>query len=121
MPKIMVVDDESIMRYVIKRLLESGGYEVDEAESGGECLEKLESNRPDLILLDVMMPDLNGWEVLKEIKKMDDPVPVVMLTVVHPPDGMNPEEFQIIDYIPKPYDEEDLVNRVREAMLIIEG
>lgn len=122
MKSILIVDDEPVMRYLVKRILEEGEYEITEAEGGNDCLAKLKEKRPDLILLDVMMPDLSGFEVLEEIKKMENPVPVVMLTVVESPDEMKPEDYKyVIDYIRKPFEEEDLIKRVEQAFKIIES
>jgi two-component system response regulator VicR len=70
MTEIMVADDEPDIVYVIKAMLEKEDYEVIEAYSGEECLEKLEAENPDLILLDVMMPGLDGWEISKIIKEV---------------------------------------------------
>lgn len=117
---ILVVDDESTIRYVARRILEDKGFNVEEASGGEKCLEALKSLKPNLILLDIMMPDLTGWEVLDEIKKMEEPVPVIMLTVVKSPDEMDPNEFQgVLDYINKPFDEEDFLERVEQALLIL--
>jgi|Deesub1362A_J573_1020465.scaffolds.fasta_scaffold05338_5 CheY-like chemotaxis protein len=63
MARILLVDDEPGVRFVARRMLEMVGHSVAEAESGAECLEKLKSEIPDVILLDVMMPEPNGWEV----------------------------------------------------------
>ena len=82
MSKIMVVDDETDIRFVIRKMLEKEGYEVVTAESGEEAIEILKDTRPDLILLDVMMPGLDGWETCTKIKsnKKTMQTPVVMLT-----------------------------------------
>jgi CheY-like chemotaxis protein len=120
MAKILAVDDDPSIRYIVKRLLENAGHEVSEASGGNDCLDKLEDERPDLVLLDVMMPDMMGFEVLDEIRKMEHPVPVVMMTVVESPDTMEPENFQgLVDYINKPFDEKDLVQRVNDALALV--
>lgn len=82
MSKIMVVDDETDIRFVIRMMLEKEGYEVVTAESGEEAIEILKDESPDLILLDVMMPGLDGWETCTKIKsdKKTIQTPVVMLT-----------------------------------------
>jgi CheY-like chemotaxis protein len=82
MKKIMVVDDESDIRFVIRTMLEREGFEVVEAGSGEETLEKLKELKPDLLLLDVMMPGLDGWETCAKIKSENGTkkIPVVMLT-----------------------------------------
>ena len=81
--KVMITDDHVLMREGIKHLLEfDGSIEViEEANDGLECLEKLEKVRPDILLLDINMPNMNGIEVLEELKRKKDPVKVLMLTV----------------------------------------
>ena len=81
--RIMLVDDEPGVLLVERKMLERGGHEVIEARSGRECLERLKSVKPDLILMDVMMPDMDGWETTKIIKEGDDTkdIPVVIVTV----------------------------------------
>lgn len=81
--KIMLVDDEPDIRLIERIILEKSGYEVVETESGEECLEKLGTEKPDIILLDVMMPGINGWETSKRIKEDEGTkdIPVIMVTV----------------------------------------
>jgi CheY-like chemotaxis protein len=81
--KIMLVDDEPDIRLIERIILEKTGYEVIETESGEECLERLETEKPDIILLDVMMPGINGWETAKRIKEDESTkdIPVIMVTV----------------------------------------
>ncbi|MFQ5976043.1 MAG: response regulator [Candidatus Hydrothermarchaeales archaeon] len=83
MAKILLVDDEPVLVDLTKMILEKDGYEVLVAKNGGECLEELEKNRPDLILLDIMMPGESGWEVCRKIKEDEKTrdIPVVMFTV----------------------------------------
>jgi putative two-component system response regulator len=82
--KIMVVDDEDDIRYVLRRFLEDAEYEVIEASGGPQCFEMIEKEKPDLILLDILMLGMNGWEVCRVIKehKAFDDVPVSMLSVL---------------------------------------
>lgn len=82
MTTILVVDDEIDIRFVIGKMLEREGYEIIEADSGEQALEVLSSASPDLILLDVMMPGLDGYETCTEIKSREaiKNIPVVMLT-----------------------------------------
>jgi CheY-like chemotaxis protein len=83
MAKIMIVDDERDIRVLVREMLEREGYEVSEAGTGEECLKKLKDEKPDLILLDIMMPILDGWEVSKRIKEDEETkdIAVVMFTV----------------------------------------
>ncbi len=81
--KVMVVDDEPDIVAVVGRMLKKAGYDVIEAHNGKECLQKLKKEKPDLILLDVMMPDILGWDVCRKIKEDEATrsIPVAMLTV----------------------------------------
>ena len=81
--KVMLADDHALMREGIKHLLEfDGSIEViEEASDGLECLEKLKRVKPDILLLDINMPDMNGIEVLEELKRKNNPVKILMLTV----------------------------------------
>jgi CheY-like chemotaxis protein len=83
MSKIMVVDDSPDIVWVYSRLLEKAGYDVISASSGEEALELIEKDRPDIVLLDIMMPGMNGWETCKKIKgneKTKD-ITVIMVSV----------------------------------------
>lgn len=81
--KIMLVDDHVLIREGIKQLLEFDGtmQVIEQAGDGEECLEKLKKAKPDILLLDINMPNINGIETLEEIKKRDLPIKVLMLTV----------------------------------------
>ena len=81
--KVMLADDHALMREGIKHLLEFDGIieVIDEANNGKECLEKLEKVEPDILLLDINMPDMNGIEVLEELKKQNKNIKILMLTV----------------------------------------
>ena len=68
MKKILVVDDEPDVTYLVKEMLGREGFEVEEANSGVEALEKINDKKPDLVLLDIMMPEMDGWEVSRKIK-----------------------------------------------------
>lgn len=78
--KIMVVDDEKNILMLYKSELEEEGYEVITANSGKEALELFESQNPDLVTLDIMMPDIDGIQVLRQIKQKSPNTPVIMLT-----------------------------------------
>lgn len=78
--RILVVDDEEDLRFLILTMLEMEGYEVAEAENGKVALEKLSSERFDLLLLDLMMPEMDGLSVLKELERRGTSIPVIVLT-----------------------------------------
>jgi two-component system alkaline phosphatase synthesis response regulator PhoP len=83
MGKILAVDDNEKITHVMTRMLENDGHEVITANSGVECLEILKTVKPDLILMDVMMPNMDGWEVVREIKKdkSNKDIKISMLTI----------------------------------------
>ena len=78
--KILIADDEPSNRNILSQELAHEGYSVVTASDGREALRKVESSRPDLIILDYMMPDLSGLEVPKELRKRENDTPVVMIT-----------------------------------------
>lgn len=120
MAKILIVDDDEGVRFSLRKVLGKENYTLTEAEDGVKCLEMIKEDRPDLILLDVMMPHMDGWNVLEEINRMGTPVPVIMLTVIKPPVEMKPGDLEgIVDYLKKPFDNVGLKERVKRALTII--
>jgi two-component system KDP operon response regulator KdpE len=114
--RILVVDDEERMVRFIRLNLEHDGFEVEEAFNGRQALDKLRQTLPDLIILDVMMPDLSGFEVLRMIRESND-VPVIMLTAkAEEDDRVNGLELGADDYITKPFSPRELVSRVRAVL-----
>ena len=81
-PRILVVDDEEDVRVLHVRILGERGYQVDEARNGQEALQKLAVSSPDLMVLDLMMPEVDGWEVLRRLRGLPDPPPVVIVTAL---------------------------------------
>lgn len=116
MKKILVIDDEPDIVFLIKLILEKEGYKVIEANSGSEGLELVKKEKPDLVLLDVMMPDMLGWEVSKKIKADKElrKIPVAMLTVKSAAEDKlkSLEEAGADWHIAKPIDREKLLNTV---------
>jgi two-component system, OmpR family, response regulator MprA len=78
--RVLVVDDEEDVRILVCRLLAEMGYEVDSAANGQEAIERVQAQRPDLMILDLMMPQVDGWAVLRHLKTVENPPPVVILT-----------------------------------------
>src|SRR5207253_11162258 len=78
--RILIVDDEAMIRKAIHLALEKEGYEVVEAETGGEAIRRIELNKPDLILLDIMLPDVSGFDVCWYIRKAGLRVPLIILS-----------------------------------------
>jgi two-component system KDP operon response regulator KdpE len=114
--RVLVVDDEPRMIHFIRLNLEHDGFQVSEATSGTKALEALRDQLPDLVLLDVMMPDLDGFEVLKLIREISS-VPVIMLTAKgEEDDRVRGLELGADDYITKPFSPRELVSRVRAVL-----
>lgn len=115
MPKILVVDDELHIIKILDYKLRGAGYTVISAKDGVEALEKAKKERPDLILLDVMMPRLDGFETLEALKKDPDTqgIPVFMLTVRgRAADRTRGQELGIADYITKPFSPTTLLAKI---------
>lgn len=113
MKKILVVDDEKPISDIIKFNLEKEGYETVTAFDGEEALEKVKAEEPDLIILDVMLPKLDGLEVVREVRK-DYDMPVIMVTAKETEiDKVLGLELGADDYVTKPFSNRELVARVK--------
>jgi len=114
--RILVVDDEERMVRFIRLNLEHDGFRVTEAFRGSQAIDRLRSSLPDLVLLDVMLPDLDGFEVLKMIREVST-VPVIMLTAKgEEDDRVKGLELGADDYITKPFSPRELVSRVKAVL-----
>lgn len=120
MTKILIVDDEPEIIMIAKWMLERDGHEIDEAENGEDCLNKVKKEKYDLILLDVMMPKgINGWEVCKKIKadKNTKDTQVVLFTVrTDAGDLVKGKEAGADAQVNKPFDKEELIDAVKKAL-----
>ena len=111
--KILIVEDEANIRELLRLYLEREGYTVLEAENGVEGIKKWKSDKPDMLLLDVMMPVMDGWAVCKEIRAESD-VPIIMLTAKgETADRVSGLEMGADDYIVKPLEMPEVIARVR--------
>ena len=114
MKRIMVVDNEPDIVDLTRTVLELGGYEVVPSYSGEECLRKLEKEKVDLVLLDIMMPGMSGWDVFNRIKKNNPNIRVAFMSVLE----ISEKRKQVLldeglaDYIMKPFDKDGLLERV---------
>ncbi len=115
--KIMVVDDEEDILFIVKETLSREGFTVVSASSGLEALKKIKKERPDLILLDVMMPGLDGWETCRRIKEDEDTkdIMVTMLTVKsEDEDKVKSLDYALADWhISKPIERDKLLRTVK--------
>jgi two-component system sensor histidine kinase/response regulator len=111
--QILIVDDEPAWIKVLSVLLRREGYNVLEATSGKEALRTLTGNRPDLILSDVRMPDMNGFDFLDEVRRTarNSKIPVVFLTGIDDYDAKKvARDLGATDYLIKPFDEHDVLS-----------
>jgi DNA-binding response OmpR family regulator len=114
--KILVVDDEERMARFIRLNLEHDGFQVVEAFRGMQALQQFRDTLPDLVLLDVMMPDIDGFEVLSMLREISN-VPVIMLTAKgEEDDRVRGLELGADDYVTKPFSPRELVSRVRAVL-----
>ena len=116
--KVLIVDDEPDIRSSVGQILEVSGFEVIEAENGKDCIEKLQQFSPDLVLLDIMMPGMSGWDVAAKLK--DDPkwnnIPIIFLTAKGDTMSVGMGNLASEDYIVKPFDLVDLKTRVEKVL-----
>lgn len=116
--KIMVVDDEESLRELVNAIFSNEGIKVISTESGSECLEKLKKEKPDLILMDMMMPGMSGRETTVKIREnpKTKKIKIIFLTVARFSETGKKtlDDLKILDYITKPFDNDDLVKRVKK-------
>lgn len=120
MPKILVVEDEPENQLAIQVILTVEGFEVVSVEDGRLALRTAQEQRPDLILLDVMMPEINGFEVLAQLRQDEatKSIPVIMLTALaQRSDVAKAVEAGVDDYVAKPFEPDDLIERIRKAIV----
>ncbi|MFA4030151.1 MAG: hypothetical protein GDYSWBUE_001700 [Candidatus Fervidibacterota bacterium] len=125
MKKIVVADDEPVVRQVIKQMLQSEGYEVIEAENGKEAVDLVMGEKPDLVILDVRMPVMDGLQACRLIRQLEEPmrsVPIIILTAVDTTLGRRVSaELGVEMYLTKPISPKVLRSKVRELIGPPEG
>ncbi|WAA12978.1 response regulator transcription factor [Fervidibacillus halotolerans] len=114
---IAIIDDEEQIRKMIKQFLENEGFQTIEGKDGDEGVRFIQNKEVDLVLLDVMMPNMNGFEVLKEIRKLNERLPVIMLTAkTEEIDKLLGLEMGADDYITKPFSLRELAARIKAVL-----
>lgn len=117
MKKILVVDDEKDILEIITEYAKSEGYEVIEADNGTDAIKLFSENNIDIIVLDIMLPDFNGYKVAERIKKIKD-VPIIMLSAKNQEeDKLKGFDIGIVDYVTKPFSPRELMARIRVNLL----
>lgn len=115
--RVLVVDDQNGVRRLLEELFKKEGYEVSVAADGVESIEKVKSSPPDLILMDMKMPNMNGLEASQEIKKIDSHIPIIMMTAYGETDvAQRALELGVRKYITKPFDILALRDMVRDVL-----
>ncbi|MCI9484595.1 MAG: response regulator transcription factor [Clostridiaceae bacterium] len=112
--KILIVEDDDNIRELLRLYLEREGYEILEAENGAAGMSRWKADQPDLILLDMMMPVMDGWQVCREIRESGSTTPIIMITAKgETMDKVTGLEMGADDYIVKPLEMQEVVARVR--------
>jgi len=113
---ILIVDDEPNLRHAVKLYLDEEGYTTFTASDGVDALEKIRDKLPDLVVLDVMMPQMDGFETLKRLRQFSN-VPVIMLTVRgEEADKVKGLQLGADDYVPKPFSQRELLARIQAVL-----
>ena len=117
MAKILITDDEQKIREMIRKYAQHEGFDVDEAEDGMIAVEKCERNHYDLVVMDVMMPNLDGFSAVKEIKKVFPDMPVIMLSALGEEyDRIHGFDIGVDDYVVKPFSSKELMMRIHAIL-----
>lgn len=111
--RVLVVDDEKLIREVIIEYLKASSFDYIEAENGKEAIGKIKTNDIDVIIMDIMMPDVNGFEASREIRKYSN-APIIMLSARDTEmDKLNGFDLGIDDYMTKPFSPKELIARIK--------
>lgn len=114
--RILVVDDEPDIVYALQSRLTGEGYGVITAFDGKEALNKVGSQRPDLMLLDIIMPEMDGMEVLKKLRKIDPDLPVIVITAYPSLELKDILKYGASGYIRKPFETKELKRAIKKGL-----
>jgi DNA-binding response OmpR family regulator len=118
-PRVLIVDDDPVIVRLLQINFRLEGYEVDTASRGEDALEKVRANRPDVVILDVMMPGIDGWEVCRQLKETPAVrhIPVIFLSArAQDEDRQRGYALGVDEYVTKPFDPAHLVELVRRSL-----
>jgi DNA-binding response OmpR family regulator len=115
-PRVLVVEDDPDLLVILRVNLSGAGIEPILASDGRTAIDRIQAERPDAVLLDVMLPGIDGWQVLEELHRLGNPVPTVICSAKrHPEDMARARELGAVGYLVKPFDIERLVDAVVDA------
>lgn len=111
--KVLIVDDDRDIVTIVSTILSGRGWDIKAAYNGREALEAVTASKPDIILLDIMMPEMNGIEVLKRIKKIDTDARIIMITAFGDVESyLDSMELGAYEYINKPFETDELLEMI---------
>jgi DNA-binding response OmpR family regulator len=115
--RILIVDDDDDIRFVIKTILDDEGYAVSELNCGRNVLHTVDQLHPDVILLDVMLGDMDGRDICKDLKSQAQTmgIPIIIISATHGSHTMHEKMCSANDYINKPFDIRELIDKVRQC------
>lgn len=116
--KVLVVDDDPVVTRLVRELLKIQGFTVETAKDGIDAMIMVKKEKPDLIVLDIMMPELNGYEVLRALKFNEEfkTIPIILLTAREQELDKRIGQMMGIDYLQKPLNREVLLEKIQKAM-----
>ena len=116
-PSVLVVDDVEDMRFVLRKVIERAGMQPVEAEDGRSALNVIRRQHPDIVVLDIRMPDMDGYEVFRRAKELDNELPIIMITAfAGVDDAVRMVKAGAYDYLPKPFSNEALLLTIHRAL-----
>lgn len=116
--RVLVVDDDPVVRLLVNEFLSAQGYEVQTVESGSECLNQVTEKKPDFVVLDLLMPEMNGIEVLKKLRSNPNTseVPIVMMSSDFDSEAIaNSYNVSADGYVQKPFGMRDILSALKEV------
>ena len=114
--RVLVVDDEASIRSSLRMILQHAGYQFLEAASGQEALDRIASDAPEVVVLDIKMPGMDGFELARRVKQIAD-LPIIVLSAVDASEAkVNALELYAEDYVTKPFDPDELVARIQRVL-----
>ncbi len=117
MAKIMTVEDSGLVRSIIKKILIEGGYEIVEASSGQDAIELYRLEKPDLVFMDINLPDVSGIDVTKELLTIDSDAKIIMCTIVESEKYRKEAiEAGAKDYLVKPFSKKEIIDVVNKYL-----